>query len=30
MRTQDLDPLYEENSNLYIFSKDSFLRIIQE
>lgn len=24
IRTQDLDPLYEENSNFYIFSKDSF------
>lgn len=23
-RTQDLDPLYEENSNFYIFSRDSF------
>ncbi len=26
MRTQDLEPLYEENSNLYIFSKEGFLR----
>ena len=25
VRTQDLPPLYEENSNLYIFSKTSFL-----
>jgi N-acylneuraminate cytidylyltransferase len=24
LRTQDLKPLYEENSNFYIFSKDSF------
>lgn len=24
LRTQDLPPLYEENSNLYIFTKDSF------
>ena len=24
LRTQDLEPWYEENSNLYIFSKDSF------
>ncbi len=24
LRTQDLDPVYEENSNLYIFSKESF------
>lgn len=24
IRTQDLDPLYEENSNFYIFSKKSF------
>lgn len=24
IRTQDLSPIYEENSNLYIFSKDSF------
>lgn len=24
IRTQDLDPMYEENSNLYIFTKDSF------
>jgi CMP-N-acetylneuraminic acid synthetase len=24
IRTQDLEPLYEENSNLYIFSKSSF------
>lgn len=23
-RTQDLDPVYEENSNLFIFSRDSF------
>jgi len=26
LRTQDLEPLYEENSNFYIFSKDSFLK----
>lgn len=25
LRTQDLPPLYEENSNFYIFTKDSFL-----
>jgi len=25
IRTQDLEPWYEENSNLYIFSKESFL-----
>jgi N-acylneuraminate cytidylyltransferase len=24
LRTQDLEPMYEENSNLYIFSKESF------
>ena len=24
LRTQDLEPLYEENSNFYIFSKKSF------
>lgn len=24
LRTQDLDPLFEENSNFYIFSKESF------
>jgi N-acylneuraminate cytidylyltransferase len=24
LRTQDLEPLYEENSNFYIFSKASF------
>jgi N-acylneuraminate cytidylyltransferase len=24
LRTQDLEPLYEENSNFYIFSKNSF------
>lgn len=24
IRTQDLDPIYEENSNLYIFSRESF------
>lgn len=24
VRTQDLEPVYEENSNLYVFSKDSF------
>ncbi|MFC1619434.1 acylneuraminate cytidylyltransferase family protein [Candidatus Neomarinimicrobiota bacterium] len=24
IRTQDLNPVYEENSNLYIFTKDSF------
>jgi CMP-N-acetylneuraminic acid synthetase len=26
IRTQDLEPWYEENSNLYIFSKESFAR----
>ncbi len=26
IRTQDLEPWYEENSNLYIFSKESFLQ----
>lgn len=26
VRTQDLDPWYEENSNLYIFTRDSFLK----
>ena len=25
LRTQDLEPLYEENSNFYIFTKDSFV-----
>ena len=25
LRTQDLDPLYEENSNFYIFTKESFV-----
>ena len=25
MRTQDLEPIYEENSCLYIFSKESFV-----
>lgn len=25
LRTQDLEPWYEENSNLYLFSKDSFI-----
>jgi len=25
LRTQDLEPWYEENSNIYIFSRDSFL-----
>lgn len=25
LRTQDLDPVYEENSNFYLFSKSSFL-----
>ena len=24
LRTQDLEPLYEENSNLYLFTRDSF------
>lgn len=24
IRTQDLDPLYEENSNLYVFTRESF------
>jgi N-acylneuraminate cytidylyltransferase len=27
LRTQDLEPLYEENSNFYIFSKDSFEKV---
>ncbi|MBH0204168.1 MAG: acylneuraminate cytidylyltransferase family protein [Nitrospira sp.] len=26
VRTQDLEPWYEENSNLYIFTRESFLR----
>lgn len=26
LRTQDLPPLFEENSNIFLFSKDSFLR----
>ena len=26
LRTQDLKPLYEENSNFYIFSKESFIK----
>ncbi len=26
IRTQDLDPWYQENSNLYLFSKESFIR----
>ena len=26
LRTQDLEPWYEENSNLYIFTRDSFAR----
>ena len=26
IRTQDLDPWYKENSNLYLFTKESFLR----
>lgn len=26
VRTQDLDPWYEENSNLYIFTRESFLK----
>jgi len=26
LRTQDLDPIYEENSNFYIFSKESFFK----
>lgn len=26
VRTQDLEPWYEENSNLYIFTKDSFVK----
>ena len=26
LRTQDLEPLYEENSCLYLFSRDSFAR----
>lgn len=26
IRTQDLEPIYEENSNIYIFSKTSFTR----
>ena len=25
LRTQDLEPLFEENSNFYIFSKESFV-----
>ena len=25
-RTQDLEPLYKENSNFYLFTKESFLR----
>lgn len=25
-RTQDLDPIFEENSNFYIFSRESFMR----
>jgi len=27
LRTQDLEPMYEENSNLYIFSKESFKNV---
>ena len=27
IRTQDLEPLYEENSNFYIFSKESFQKM---
>ncbi len=27
LRTQDLEPMYEENSNFYIFSKDSFKNV---
>ena len=26
LRTQDLEPLYEENSNFYLFTKDSFFK----
>jgi CMP-N-acetylneuraminic acid synthetase len=26
VRTQDLEPWYEENSNLYVFTRDSFLK----
>jgi CMP-N-acetylneuraminic acid synthetase len=26
IRTQDLDPWYEENSNLYLFTKESFMK----
>jgi CMP-N-acetylneuraminic acid synthetase len=26
LRTQDLEPLYEENSNFYIFTKESFVK----
>jgi N-acylneuraminate cytidylyltransferase len=26
LRTQDLEPVYEENSNLYIFSRESFTK----
>ncbi|MFT4634813.1 MAG: CMP-N-acetylneuraminic acid synthetase [Chitinophagales bacterium] len=26
IRTQDLEPWYQENSNLYLFSKDSFIK----
>ena len=27
LRTQDLEPLYEENSNFFIFSKESFTKV---
>lgn len=27
LRTQDLDPIYEENSNFYIFTKESFFSV---
>lgn len=30
IRTQDLDPLYEENSNFYIFTKESFNNVGQK
>ena len=30
LRTQDLTPVYEENSNIYVFTKDSFKKKEQE
>lgn len=30
LRTQDLEPMYEENSNFYLFSKDAFLKANQK